>query len=285
MVAVISLASCTSSSKSHQPATTAPSDGGSSLGVDATGATSSSASSGSGAGSHTPSKSGAAPGSTSSGAAHGGSTTPTGNQSSPSSHPSGGSPYLAALQGIVLRQSDLPKGWSASAHRGDPNQASYDATLASCIGVKNTDPDRLATANSPDFSGPGGVTFALSTASRYRSSSDLAADKAKLSSSKAIPCFETLVKAELASNPLVPKGSTVRVQRLSISLNPTGYPSNVAGIGHAKLLLDNVVTVYVDLAFITGRLIEAQVEYAGTSLNAATEKALFTNVANRAAAA
>jgi hypothetical protein len=46
---------------------------------------------------------------------------------------------------------DLPKGWKGTPHKTDPSNAATQATLAKCVGVRNTYPDKVASAHSRDF--------------------------------------------------------------------------------------------------------------------------------------
>jgi len=151
---------------------------------------------------------------------------------------------------------------------------------------KNTDPDRLATANSPNFSSGGGSAFALSSATRYKSASDLAADEAKITSPNAIPCFKTFIESEISTSGLLP-GGTAKVKTLVFTLHPYPTATNVYATAHAVIAVSVsgiTANAPIDLAFVTGKNTEALVEFGGLGLNKTLESDVFKAIARRAAA-
>ena len=204
----------------------------------------------------------------------------------------------AKLATLVLRQSDLPTGWTGAAHQNDPSAAQFDAQLSSCVGIRNTDPDRYVEAYSQDFSHPDGlVPDAIgSTASSYLSQSDLSADEAKLASPKTAGCLKQLAMAEASSQ--LPAGATISSLDFTLTPHPSGYPSNVVAIGEAHaVVLYSGIKIYIDAlqAFMVGPRIEASVNVtqakqarpaAGATLSAwSVAKAAIVAVATRTAAA
>jgi hypothetical protein len=122
------------------------------------------------------------------------------------SSPASPSPaLLPQLNGIVLRSTDLPKGWVGLPHKTDPNAAATDAALARCVGGRNTDTDKVAEANSADFALAGASIS--SSADSYRSPSDLDSDIAMLHSPKVSTCFDQQLVKQLATS--LPKGATI----------------------------------------------------------------------------
>jgi len=184
----------------------------------------------------------------------------------------------------VLQPADLPSGWKATPYQPDPNSAAEDAALAACVGARNSDGDRVAQANSDDF----GLSNASisSSASSYRSQSDLTTDTATLHSPKLSACFSQLAKKQLAS--ALPAGSKVTSASIKITPGSAGGPANVIATGTGTVNVQvsgQQLPVYLTVAFITGPLIEAEVdaENAGAPVPASVVNPLVATVATRAA--
>jgi len=208
--------------------------------------------------------------------------------SSSSAAPSSATPaQLAQLKKIVLQQSDLPAGWKGTpASPDDASDAAYQAALAKCVGVRNTDPDKVADANSPDFAlGDASIS---SSASSYPSQSDLDADIALVHSAKLAPCLDRQAKELFAKS--LPAGTTVDSVSSKFTAGSGGGPSNVIGSGVTTIKLTTSgqhVALYLTVAFITGPLIEAEVDTqnVGKPVPASLVKAAVSAVAGRAAKA
>jgi len=112
---------------------------------------------------------------------------------------------LAQLKTIVVQRVDLPAGWTGAPYQSDPSDAAFDAEFDSCLGVRNTDPDKSAEADSDDFS-EGDATIS-SSATSYRSAADVASDTAALRSPKLNGCFQTELRKDVASS--LPGGATI----------------------------------------------------------------------------
>jgi hypothetical protein len=165
---------------------------------------------------------------------------------------------LSQLKKIVLQAADLPAGWKGTAYQPDPNQSAEDAALMKCVGMRNTDSDKVAEANSDDFS-QGDATIS-SSATSYRLASDLSTDVAILHSPKISTCFEQRLKKEIAA---AAPGATVESGSLTITPGSAGGPSNVVATGSGSFKISDSgqqVPVYLTVAFITGPLIEAEVD-------------------------
>ena len=191
---------------------------------------------------------------------------------------------LSQLKKIVLQPADLPSGWKGTPYQADPNSAAEDADLATCVGVRDTDSDRVAQANSDDF----GLSNASisSSASSYRSQSDLSTDTTTLHSAKLSACFAQEAKKQLASS--LPAGSKVESATIKITPGSAGGPANVVATGTGTVKVEasgQQVPVYLTVAFITGPLIEAEVdaENAGAPVPASVVHPLIATVATRAA--
>lgn len=191
---------------------------------------------------------------------------------------------LSQLKKIVLLPADLPSGWKGAPYQPDPNDAANNAALTKCIGARNTDSDKVAEAHSDDFAlGDASIS---SSATSYRSQSDLDADVATLHSPKLSPCFGQMMKKQLAAS--LPAGSTVESASIKITPGSAGGPANVVatGSGTVKVQVNGQqVPVYLNVAFITGPLIEAEIdaENVGTPVPASVVNPLVATVATRAA--
>lgn len=183
---------------------------------------------------------------------------------------------------MVLQPTDLP-GWKGSPP--DPSTDNSNSELAQCVGAKDTDPDQVATSSSDDYA-QGDVTVS-SSASSYKSQSDLDTDIAVLNSPKLKSCFERQFKSEVATS--VPSGTTLGTLSVKFTPGSGGGPHNVAGTGSVSVPVMNggqPVMVYLEIVFITGPLIEAEVdaESDGSPVPAQVLQSAVNAVATRVAA-
>jgi hypothetical protein len=154
----------------------------------------------------------------------------------------------------------------------------------------------VAEANSADFALAGASIS--SSANSYRSPSDLSSDIAMLHSPKVSTCLEQRVVKQLAT--ALAKGATIGSASVKITPGSAGGPVNVVanGVGSITISMNSQQgatyktvavsagpVIYLTVAFITGPLIEAEVdtESLGTPLPASLVKSLVTAVATRAA--
>jgi hypothetical protein len=206
------------------------------------------------------------------------------SSSSPATSTSAATPAsLSQLKKIVFQLADLPQGWKGAPYQPDPNDSADNAAMMKCIGARNTDSDKVAEANSDDFA-LGDASISSSAAS-YRSQSDLDADVATLHSPKLSSCFGQMMKKQLAAS--LPAGSTIESASIKITPGSAGSPANViaTGSGTIKVRVNGQqVSVYLTVAFITGPLIEAQVdtENVGAPVPASVVNPLVARVATRA---
>ena len=210
--------------------------------------------------------------------------TPSTSSGSPATSASAATPAsLSQLKKIVLQPADLPSGWKGAPYQPNPNDSANNAALVKCVGARNTDSDKVAEAHSTDFAlGDASIS---SSATSYRLQSDLDADVAVLHSPKLSPCFELLMKKQLAA--ALPAGGTVESASVKITPGSAGGPANVVGTGTGTIKVrvsGQQVPVYLTVAFITGPLIEAEVdtENVGTPVPASVVNPLVAAVATRA---
>jgi len=209
---------------------------------------------------------------------------PSTSGGSPSTSASSATPAsLSQLKKIVLQPADLPSGWKGAPYKPGPNDSANNAALVKCIGARNTDGDKVAEAHSDDFAlGDASIS---SSASSYRSQSDLDSDVAMLHSPKLSACFEQMVKKQLVAS--LPAGATIDSASITITPGSAGDPANVVATGSGTIKVrvnGQQVPVYLTVAFITGPLIEAEVdtENVGAPVPASVVNPLVATVATRA---
>jgi hypothetical protein len=186
---------------------------------------------------------------------------------------------------MVLRQGDLPSSWKATPAEPDSSDGSDQAQLMRCVGARNTDKDQVATADSHDYT-LGEATLS-SSASSYKSQSDLDSDIALLKSPKLTSCFTQLLKKQLATS--LPKGASLGAVSVKFSPGPGSGPANVAGSGSATVSVTaggQHLKLFIDFVYLTGPLIEAEVDAqsVGSPVPAAVLQAAVKAVAGRTAA-
>jgi hypothetical protein len=191
---------------------------------------------------------------------------------------------VVQLKKVVLRSADLP-GWKASPAEQQSSEDSGQAELMQCLGAKNTDKDKVATADSDDFTlGDASIS---SSASSYKSQSDLDSDVALLKSPKLVPCYTTLLKKELATS--LPNGASLGAVSVKFTPGPGAGPANVAGSGTATVAVTaggKRVEVFVSFIYLRGPLMEVEIdaENVGAPVPAAALQSAVKAVAARAAA-
>jgi hypothetical protein len=192
---------------------------------------------------------------------------------------------VVQLKKIVLQAGDLPRSWKAGPAEQDSSGDSGQAQLMKCVGAKNTDEDQVATADSDDYT-LGDATIS-SSASSYKSQSDLDSDLALLKSPKLTPCYNKMLKQQLAT--ALPNGAALGAVSVKFTPGPGSGPANVAGSGLATVSITVAgqhAKVYVNFVYLTGPLIEAEVdaESIGSPVPAAVLQSAVKAVADRAAA-
>ena len=185
---------------------------------------------------------------------------------------------------MVLKASDLPAGWKGTAYKADPTDAATQATLLRCVGARNTDSDKVAEAHSQDFAlGNANIS---SSATSYRSQSDLDTDIATLHNPKLSTCYDQLFTTQLAKS--LPGGAKIASAAVKIAPGSAGGPDNVLATGTGTIdviVKGQHVPIYVTVAFIVGPLIQAEVdtENIGSPVPVQIVSSLVNTVANRAA--
>jgi hypothetical protein len=190
---------------------------------------------------------------------------------------------LSQLKKIALQPAELPSGWKWAPYQGGPDNSAINADLYKCVGARNTDSDKVAEAHSGDFTlGDADIS---SSAASYRSQSDLNTDIAMLHSPKISPCLEQMMKKQVAAS--LPAGGTIASVSVKTTPGSAGLANVVAtGTGTITISVNGQqVTVYLTTAFITGPLIEAEVDTSnvGTPVPASVVNSLVATVATRAA--
>jgi hypothetical protein len=227
------------------------------------------------------------------GASAAGSTTQASGKASPRSTAASSSPVppppptAAALQAVVVQQSEMPSGWTGQPYQASPDDNAGNAGFLRCVGARDTRPDQASDQHSPDFSTADGATVS-SSATSYHSQQDVTDDVSVLSNPKASDCFATQMRAMLSSSGL-PAGAKMGTPKVVITPGSSGGPSNVKGTGTGTVTVTvsgTRMTFYLNVAFISGRLTESEVDFfgVGTPVPSALRSTLIAAVATRTAA-
>lgn len=191
---------------------------------------------------------------------------------------------VAQLKKIVVQPADLPPGWKATPAAADSSDGSTQAQLMKCVGAKNTDVDKVAEAESNDYSN--GEATISSSATSYKSQRDVDSDVAVLKSPKLTPCTVQLFKKMLVAS--MPKDVSVGAVSLKFTPGHGTGPANVTGSGQVTVPVSGKggdISMYISFVYLTGPRIEAEVdaENLGSPVPASVLKAAVLGVAQRAA--
>jgi hypothetical protein len=192
---------------------------------------------------------------------------------------------LARLETIVVQPGDLSSDWTAQPYHDDSHGDTGDAAFLSCAGVKSTATDgEIATANSDDYYLANMVVS--SSATSYRSESEVQSDFALVRSRKFSSCLNQLMTTLIKAG--MPRGATINAPSFVMKPGSAGQPSNVAASGSGSVrvsLAGRSITLYMAMAFISGPRIEAFVSALNlqTPVPAPLMNRLTANVAARAA--
>lgn len=192
---------------------------------------------------------------------------------------------VAQLRKVVLRATDLPRGWKAAPAEVNDDDNAGQAELMRCLGARNTDEEQVAIAHSADYTL--GDAVLSSSATSYMSQSALDSDLAVLKSPKLTPCFGKLLTKVLTKS--LPEGASLGTVSVKFTPGPGTGPENVAGSGLATVPLTvngQQVKVYVSFVYLTGPLMEVEIdaENVGSPVPAAVLESAIKAVAARAAA-
>jgi len=196
-------------------------------------------------------------------------------------------PDAKKLATLVLRASDVPSEWKGSPSSNDSSAGpdSDQAKLAACMGIPDSSPKQVAIADSDEFSN--GESRISSTATSFSTQSVITSDKQGILGPKATACFQQGLQSTVTSD--LPAGTSVSNFTISIAPGPNGGPSDVVAVVHASVVVHSsavAVPVYIDVALIAGKLVEADVDFFGfeTRIDTSIERTAIDAVANRVAA-
>jgi hypothetical protein len=188
------------------------------------------------------------------------------------------------LTAIALQASDLPAGWAGTPSEPDSDEASEDAALATCVGGKDSYPDATGESNSDDYALDNANIS--SSATSFQSQADVTADIANITSPKIDSCYKQLAVSELGA---LPAGATLTSVEIDVTPGSAGGPRNVVATASGKIevtVSGQQLAFYLNIAFITGPLIEAEVDFfnIGGTVPTALRTSLIAKVAARAGA-
>jgi hypothetical protein len=167
----------------------------------------------------------------------------------------------------------------------DPDAAAESASLAQCTGGHDNYADETGDSSSDDYS-LGNATIS-SDATSFRSQDDVADDIAIIKSPKVNDCYVKLFESEGGG---LPASATLNSMSFLVTPGSAGGPSNVVATGAGKInvtVSGQVVDVYINVAFMTGPSIEAEVDFenVGTPVPASVRAPLIAKVATRTSGA
>jgi hypothetical protein len=196
-------------------------------------------------------------------------------------------PDADSLESAVLQEGDLPSGWTGEPHEESSDGDDDTAALLECIGAEDNSADEVDEAHSPDFSSADGSGIS-SSATSFRSQEAIDADVAMLTDPAAPGCYADQLSVVLEDSGL-PAGTTVGEPRVEFTAGNGDGPSNVVATvtGSIPVTVNGQrISFYFDVAFITGRLTEATVEFFGIGAPVAADlqETLVATVADRVAA-
>lgn len=154
------------------------------------------------------------------------------------------------------------------------------------MGGRDTFADETGDSNSDDYSLDNATISSEVTS--MRTADDLKADVAAITSPKIDACYDKLVATQLGAG--LPAGSTLDSESIIFTPGRAGGPSNVVATaaGRVEVTVNSEVDdLYVNVAFITGPLIEAEIDFTnlGTPVPASLRASLIAKIAARAGAA
>jgi hypothetical protein len=198
----------------------------------------------------------------------------------------GGAPTKDKLTSFQLTAADLPSTWKGTAaDNSDTSVDQEEVKLASCLGVPDSGSKRDAQVSSDDFA-LGDATIS-SQATSISSQAIIDQDAKGITGPKATPCIKQLL-ADSSSGQL-PAGA--KIDRVDITVTPGsgGLGSNVIATASGAIVITvsgQQVSAYVNVAFIAGKLVEAEVdaESVGAPIDQTVMSKAVTAVAKRVAA-
>jgi hypothetical protein len=187
------------------------------------------------------------------------------------------------LGSITLQPTDLPSGWQATKPDTDTGDAVEQAQLVACTGGRNTGHDAVRHSDTTYDRGANEIS---SHAERIRTQADVVADVAILRSPKISSCYQEQGRRELGTS--LSHGEKLTSFTFRFSPGTSDTARNVTAVGDGKAVFTvegRAVVEYMDVAFITGPRLEAEVDFfgVGTPIDAALQHQLIATVAERAA--
>lgn len=191
----------------------------------------------------------------------------------------------AALAKLLLVPSDLPAGWTAGPAQTSADDGAAQSRFASCVGIRDTHADKVAEADSQEFSNK--TASISSSASSYSSAADITADEAAFrNATKATSCMTAMLRSEMTGQ--LPSGASLDDLNLKVVPGSNGGPANVVAkiTGTIKVTTSGQhLQVYLDSTYIAGKQVEAEIDFEsfGAPVDAALQAKLVKVVAQRVA--
>jgi hypothetical protein len=214
-------------------------------------------------------------------------TPPEPTSSSPSttsSSPSG----TVTLEDIPLRRGDLPSDWTG--HRpstgADTDDEKFDDELFACVGATGSTADDVDHVDGLEFTN--GAADISSGVNRFATQADVDKDIALITNPKFESCMEMVFRHVLVES--APSASSVGDVNFDVTPGSADDPANLVAVASGEVAISTggqTIKLYLDFAFISGQLIEADIDFenVGAPIDAALENQLIATVAERAAKA
>ncbi len=185
------------------------------------------------------------------------------------------------LQSILIQQSDLPIGWTATPAAPANDEVANPDGFAQCLGTPTTSGDTVAAAFSPTFVNGSGLISSAATS--FKSASDVQADTAALANPKASDCFVQGLKARLTA--ALPKTTTVKVA-LKFTPAAGSGPSNIVATATGTVSFTrggHTVTLNNDIVFFAAPRVETHVSFytSGKAIPASVKSTVLNMVSAR----
>jgi hypothetical protein len=189
----------------------------------------------------------------------------------------------ATAEKIVLKQADLPSGWTSKTHQTSPNDATTRKRFFECIGATDPKPQQSADVHSPDFT-QGQLNQASSEVQLMKTTKDASDDMAALQGAKTVDCVKQLGQ-EAAQNQL-PAGTSIT----DLTAAQLKFPTLKDGTAAVRVSFTVAtsggvnVPIYADVAYFrAGRaLASLSTVSGGAPMDAKLEEGLAQKMAARA---
>jgi hypothetical protein len=189
----------------------------------------------------------------------------------------------ATAQKIVLKQTDLPSGWTSKTHQTSPDDATTRKRFFECIGGTDPKPQQSADVHSPDFT-QGQLNQASSEVQLMKTAKDASDAMAALQGAKTVDCVKQL--GQEAAQTQLPAGTSIT----DLTAAQLKFPTLKDGTAAVRVSFTVAtsggvnVPIYADVVYFrAGRaLASLSTVSGGAPMDAKLEEGLAQKMASRA---